>query len=69
VTDGINTLAYYGIKLNTALMEQFYLKNVNNGLNNNIYSYLETSGGKSCNMYLNVIHFLNASLNKISVAA
>jgi hypothetical protein len=38
-------------------MEQHTLKNVNNGLNTNIYSYLETSGGQSCNLYLNVVHF------------
>jgi len=34
-------------------------KNVNNCLNTNIYSYLETSGGQSSNPYLNVVHFLN----------
>jgi len=28
-------------------------------LNTNIYSYLETSGGQSSNIYLNVVHFLN----------
>jgi hypothetical protein len=39
------------------LMEQCTLKNVNNYLNTNIYSYLETSGGKSSNLYLNVVHF------------
>jgi hypothetical protein len=33
------------------------LKNVNNCLNTNIYSYLETSGGQSCNIYLNVVNF------------
>ncbi len=33
-------------------------KNVNNCLNTNIYSYLETSGGQSYNPYLNVVHFL-----------
>jgi hypothetical protein len=34
-------------------------KNVNKCLNtNNIYSYLETSGGQSSNLYLNVVHFL-----------
>jgi hypothetical protein len=38
------------------------LKNVNNCLNANIYSYLETSGGQNCNVYLNVVHFLNASV-------
>jgi hypothetical protein len=39
-------------------MEQRALKNVNNGMNTNIYS-LEKSGGKSSNPYLNVVHFLN----------
>ncbi len=29
----------------------------------NIYSYLETSGGKSYNVYLNVVHFFNTSVN------
>jgi hypothetical protein len=43
--------------------EQHALKNVNNCLNTNIYSYLETSGGKSSNLYLNVAHFFNASVN------
>jgi hypothetical protein len=40
-------------------MEQHALKNVNNCLNTNIYSYLETSGGQSSNPHLNVVHFLN----------
>ncbi len=40
-------------------MEQHTLKNVNNCLNTNIYSYLETSGGQSSNPHLNVVHFLN----------
>jgi hypothetical protein len=44
-------------------MEQHALKSVNNGLNPNIYSYLETSGGQSSNVYLNVIHFFNTSVN------
>ncbi len=39
--------------------EQHTLKNVNNCINRNIYSYLETSGGESSNPYLNVVHFLN----------
>ncbi len=26
-------------------------------LNTNIYSYLDTSGDKSSNLYLNVVHF------------
>ncbi len=33
------------------------LYNVNNYLNTNIYSYLETSGGQSSNRYLNVVRF------------
>jgi hypothetical protein len=36
-------------------MEQAALKNVNNCLNTNIYSYLETSGGKSYNLFFNVL--------------
>ncbi len=32
------------------LLEQRTFKNVNNGLNTNIYSYLETSGGQSHNL-------------------
>jgi hypothetical protein len=32
-------------------MEQGALKNVNNRLNTNIYSYLETSGGQSSSSY------------------
>jgi hypothetical protein len=42
-------------------MEQRTLKNVNNYLNTNIYSYLETSGGQSSILHLNVAHFLNTS--------
>ncbi len=38
-------------------------KNVNNCLNTNIYSYLETTGGQSFNIYLNVVHFFNTSVN------
>jgi len=38
-------------------------------LNTNIYSYLETSGGQSYNLYLNVVNFFNTGLNQISVAA
>jgi hypothetical protein len=39
-------------------MEQHALKNVNNCLNTNIHSYLDTSGGQSSNLYLNTVHFL-----------
>jgi hypothetical protein len=44
-------------------MEEYTLKNVNNNLNTNIYSSLETSGGQSSNLYLNVVHFFNTSVN------
>jgi hypothetical protein len=37
-------------------------KLVNNYLNTNIYSYLETSGGQSSILYLDVAHFLNTSI-------
>jgi hypothetical protein len=40
-------------------IEQHALKNINNCLNTNIYSYLDTSGGQSSNPHLNVVHFLN----------
>jgi hypothetical protein len=43
-------------------MEQRALKIVNNGLNTNIYIYLEISGGQSCHPYLNVVHFLTPVL-------
>ncbi len=49
-------------------MEHHALKNINNCLNTNIYSYLETSGGQSSNPYLNV-HFFNTRVNWKSVAA
>ncbi len=40
-----------------------HFKNVSNCLNTNIYSYLETSGGKSSNLQLNAVHFINTSVN------
>jgi hypothetical protein len=49
-------------------MEQRALKNVNNCLNTNIYSYLEISGGQSYNLYLYVVHFFNTSVNETFVA-
>jgi hypothetical protein len=39
--------------------EQHALKNVNNCLKTSFYSYLETSGGQSSNLYLNVVQFFN----------
>ena len=37
------------------VMEQRTLRNVNNYLNTNIYSYLETSVGQSSNLYLKTL--------------
>jgi hypothetical protein len=45
------------------MMEQRALNHVNNCLIANSYSYLETSGGQSFNIYLNVVHFFNTSVN------
>ncbi len=44
-------------------MEQRTLKNVNNYLNTNIYSYWETYGTQSSNLYLNEVQFINTSVN------
>jgi hypothetical protein len=44
-------------------MKPHAYKNVNNCLNTNIYSYLETSGGQSSNLYLTVVHYFNTSVN------
>ncbi len=44
-------------------MEQHTLKIVNICLKTNIYSYLETSGGQSSNLHLNVVHFFNTGVN------
>ncbi len=45
-------------------MEQRALRYVNNCLNTNIYSYLETSGGQSSNLYLHVVPFLTPVLTR-----
>jgi hypothetical protein len=49
-------------------MEQRALTNVNNCSNTNMYSYLEISDGKSCSLYLNVVHFFSTIANYTSVA-
>ncbi len=51
------------------MLEQRTLKNINNCLNTNIYSYVETSGGQSSNLYLNAVRFFNTRANQTSVAA
>jgi hypothetical protein len=44
-------------------MERHILEIANNWLNINIYSYLDTSGCQSYDLYLNVAHFFNTSVN------
>jgi hypothetical protein len=44
-------------------IEQHAFKNVSNCLNTDIYSFLETSGCQSSNLYLNVAHFFSTSVN------
>ncbi len=40
-------------------MDQHTSNKVNNDLNTNIYSYLETCGGQSSNLYLSVVHIFS----------
>jgi len=62
-----NLITFDGVTMTSKFafswMEQRALKIVNNCLNTNFYSYLETSGGQSYDLYLNVVHFMNTSLN------
>ncbi len=44
-------------------MEERALKNVNICLNTNIYSFLETAGGQSSNLYLSAVDFFNTDVN------
>jgi hypothetical protein len=44
-------------------VEQQALKNLNNCLNPNISFYLETTGGQSSILYLNLVHFFYTSAN------
>ncbi len=39
------------------------LKNVNICRNTEIFYYLERPGGQNSNLYLNVVHFFNTSVN------
>jgi hypothetical protein len=48
-----------------SVMEQLALKNVNNCLKTNIYSYFETSGGQSSDLYLMLFIFSTVSLRQL----
>ena len=45
------------------IIDEDKMEHVNNCLNSNIYSYLETSGGQSSNPYLNAVHYFNTSVD------
>jgi len=51
------------IGLSLHKIEKRAFRNVNTCLNTSISSYLETSGGESSNLYLNVAHFFNTIVN------
>ncbi len=44
-------------------MDFVMFKNVNNYFKTNISFYLETSSGTNYNLYLNVVHLFNTSVN------
>jgi hypothetical protein len=44
-------------------MEERVVKNFNNCLNTDIYSYIETPRGQSYNLYLIAVQFFNTSVN------
>ncbi len=56
-------IIYFATKTAVLPMEQCTLRNVNNYLNTNISSYLETSGVQSSYLYLKVVHFFNTGVN------
>jgi hypothetical protein len=51
------------IMLLESSIEQRALKSVQNCWNANMSFYLETSGGQNFNLYLDVVHFFNTSVN------
>jgi hypothetical protein len=67
ILDNIHNRIWNKIKILS--LEQHALNNVNNCLNTNNYSYLETSGGQSYTQYLHAVHFFKPSVNMTSVAA
>ena len=62
--DKCSSLSLKQILTYLTTMEQRALRNVNNCLYTNVYSYLETSGGISYNPYLNVVRFSTPKLSR-----
>ncbi len=58
----IRTRGLVMLELQASTMKKHALKNVSNCLNTNICSRLETSGGQSSKLYLNIVHFSNSSV-------
>jgi hypothetical protein len=59
----LNVVIIVIITIAVVPMEKHALKTACNCLNTNIYSCLETSGGRSSYIYLNVVLFFNTSVN------
>ncbi len=51
------------VEINKFTMEHHTIKNVSNCWNTNISFYLETYVSQNSDLYLNVFHFFNTSLN------
>ncbi len=51
------------IRIFTAVMEQYAMKNVKSFLKTEISSYLETSGDQNFNLYLNVVNIFSTRVD------
>jgi hypothetical protein len=65
----IESTEVYGYKVAYLINGTARFKNVNNCLDTNIYSYLETSDGQGSNLFLNAVHFFSTRVNYTPVAA
>jgi hypothetical protein len=63
ITSEVFTFKLNIVKISVIMLMEQRFKNVNICLNTNIDSYQQTSGGQRYNLYLNVVHFFNASVN------
>jgi hypothetical protein len=63
LAQALANVALLVIIITDTIIEQHTLKNVNNYLDTYVYCYLETSGGQSTYLYLNVAHLFNKSVN------
>ncbi len=68
--NGVDPIKFFGVNLQKLFFVSWtsgteHFKNVDNGLNTNIYSYLQTSVHPSSNLYLNVGHFFKGKLQTL----